>query len=251
MLPSMRKNVLLVGGAGYIGRAIQETGKHNYIVYDLKTGQDARLGIAFPSPVDVIVDLAALKSVPEGEANPEKYYYNNCLVPLVVSRYATFQDIPVVFISSAAIYGHSVYGTTKAIGESIYRDCPQDVAIIRLQNVYGRGGDSVVDIIRNCTSTFTINGCDYETDDGTPSRDYVHVDDVADLVNAYITDPQPCVFDYGTGQGTTVKQLCDYAGVKVEYGPRRDGDVGNCYAVYKTNPLNMHPKRKIEAYFER
>lgn len=249
----MKKKVLLVGGAGYIGSILQQTEQHEYFVYDLVNGDDARKPIHLKYKPDVIVDLAAFKDIPEGESNPGKYYHNNCSIPLNLSRLATLLNIPVIFLSSAAVYGHSEYGFTKSIGEAIYSDCPQPVTSMRLQNVYGCGGNGVVTAINEAkknNTTFTINGSDYQTADGTPARDYVHVDDVCGAINSYIDKTYNYIFDFGTGQETTVKELCDYAGVDYDISDRRDGDVGNCYAAFRNNPLLVYPEKNVKEYFD-
>lgn len=249
----MKKKVLVIGGAGYIGSVLQQSGQHEYIPFDLKNGDDARAGLftALECRPDVVVDLAAWKRVDEGQRDPGKYFHNNTLIPLQVARFATILDIPIIYTSSAAVYGNTVYGLTKSIGEAVYHDSTQDVVIMRLQNVYGEGGGGVVDIIRGCKvngKPFVINGGDYPTDDGTAARDYVHVEDVAAVINAYIEDPIPCLFDFGTGSMTTVKQLADTAGICYTIGEERSGDVAACAARYTENPLDIKPARKVEDY---
>lgn len=81
---------------------------------------------------------------------------------------------------------------------------------------------------------FVINGTDYDTPDGTPIRDYLHVVDVARaLIHAdkYLGDQGPChhKFNLGTNEGYSVRQMIDCfskacAEVEVVEGPRRVGD---------------------------
>lgn len=248
----MKRKVLLVGGSGYIGTALRKSNKFEYHVCDLQKGHDATQGIIANFTPDIVVDLAAFKSVPDGEMHPQRYIYNNSMIPLRISRFCTMLDIPIIFLSSAAVYGRSAYGYSKCIGEAIYRDCTQDATIIRLQNVYGgKGGSSVVDrikLVKKSGDTFSINGFDYETKDGTPGRDYIHVSDVVKVLEEYIERPQNCIFDYGTGEEVTVKELCIAAGVKYNLNSRRRGDVGNSYALYRANPLCVYPENKVKEY---
>jgi UDP-glucose 4-epimerase/UDP-arabinose 4-epimerase len=79
----------------------------------------------------------------------------------------------------------------------------------------------------------TVFGQDYDTPDGTPIRDYIHV---VDLANAHVLaiarliaggDSQ--ILNVGTGEGATVMQMITAAqklGLSVPYtvGPRRAGD---------------------------
>tara|TARA_A100001011_G_C14204209_1_gene797070 strand:- start:159 stop:1133 length:975 start_codon:yes stop_codon:yes gene_type:complete len=79
-----------------------------------------------------------------------------------------------------------------------------------------------------------INGNDYDTIDGTPIRDYIHVSDLADihLISAkYLIDlGKSEIFNCGYGKGYTVKEVVENFNqildkkISFEVGPRRDGD---------------------------
>lgn len=83
--------------------------------------------------------------------------------------------------------------------------------------------------------TFTINGDDFSTSDGTCVRDYVHVLDIccamihADEYLDTVKRPMHDKFNLGTGIGQSVKEIVDIFqdacnNVRVEVGPRRVGD---------------------------
>ena len=82
--------------------------------------------------------------------------------------------------------------------------------------------------------TFTINGDDYETPDGTCIRDYTHVFDIAVAhISAlqYLMDGGDSnIFNIGGGSGSSIKQVIAEVEkqtdktVNVEVGPRREGD---------------------------
>ena len=86
----------------------------------------------------------------------------------------------------------------------------------------------------------TVHGNDYDTPDGTGVRDYIHVVDLAlahlkalDWTKAHTGTE---VFNIGTGNGYSVLEIVrayeQASGKKVPYkiGPRRAGDIGECYA---------------------
>jgi UDP-glucose 4-epimerase len=85
-----------------------------------------------------------------------------------------------------------------------------------------------------------VFGADYDTDDGTGVRDYLHVTDLAlGHLNAleYIMGRTGAeAFNLGTGRGTSVLELVaafeKASGRKVPYvvAPRRAGDIASCYA---------------------
>lgn len=90
-------------------------------------------------------------------------------------------------------------------------------------------------------TAFTINGNDWETPDGSPSRDFVHVLDVCEYLlelvqkkveGRQIKNHSDGAVWLGTGQLTTVKQVVkifeQWAGpVRTELGPRRAFDCGH------------------------
>ena len=82
--------------------------------------------------------------------------------------------------------------------------------------------------------TFTINGTDFDTRDGTAVRDYIHVSDLAEAHvlggEKLLRDEGVHVYNLGTGNGTTVRELADAVGrisgqsLAVAFGSRRPGD---------------------------
>ena len=99
-----------------------------------------------------------------------------------------------------------------------------------------------------------INGDDYDTPDGTPIRDYIHVSDLADihLVSAkyLISGGQSDLFNCGYGSGYSVKEVVNNlnkllkTNINVKIGPRRSGDsmmvISNVNKFKKT--FNWKPK---------
>jgi UDP-glucose 4-epimerase len=79
--------------------------------------------------------------------------------------------------------------------------------------------------------TFTLNGTNYETADGTCVRDYVHVEDLAVAHITAIDKTVPCdIYNLGTAEGTSNAQIIDTARtitgqpIEVVVGPIRPGD---------------------------
>jgi UDP-arabinose 4-epimerase len=81
---------------------------------------------------------------------------------------------------------------------------------------------------------FAVFGSDFETPDGTPIRDYVHVADLADAhvaaLRLLLSGGPGGVFNLGTGRGHSVREVLDAieheAGERLPdvTGPRRAGD---------------------------
>jgi UDP-galactose 4-epimerase (EC 5.1.3.2) len=176
----------------------------------------------------------------------------------------------IVFSSSAAVYGTpdvplvtedlpkrpaSPYGESKLIGEWLLRD--QAVATassdqplrhtsLRYFNVVGSADPAVYDTSPHnlfpivfekliAHETPQINGDDYDTEDGTNVRDYVHVGDIAaaHVVAAQrlaAGDPIEPAYNLGSHNGLSVRQIMDamarVTGIAFspKIGPRRAGD---------------------------
>lgn len=129
---SMNKlNILVVGGAGYIGSHIVadlcEAG-HNVIVFDnlsfgfrenvpvqaeliigdLRNEEDLRKALS--KNIDVVYHFAALKAVGESMVLPEKYAENNIMGTLKLLNIMAEHNVKkIIFSSSAAVYGEPQY----------------------------------------------------------------------------------------------------------------------------------------------
>ena len=79
-----------------------------------------------------------------------------------------------------------------------------------------------------------INGDDYDTYDGTPIRDYIHISDLADIhyvtCKYLIENNDSHIFNCGYGKGYSVKEVIDTFNeildkkISFKIGPRRVGD---------------------------
>ena len=153
-------NVLITGGAGYIGShvawAFLDRGDRVIILDNLATGVRANVpeaavfvkGDITDRPlleslfarcrIDAIVHCAGSTVVPESVINPLKYYHNNALGPCVLLEAAAAHDVgAILFSSTAAVYGvpqtetveeshplapASPYGASKLMFEQILAD---------------------------------------------------------------------------------------------------------------------------------
>ena len=249
-----------------------------------------------------VIHFAAYKAVGESVAQPLSYYENNVgsLVALLKTMNA-FGVINFVFSSSCTVYGQpdklpvteetaskkaeSPYGNTKKVCEDIIKDHvksqPRFNGIsLRYFNPIGAHSSSLIgelpigvpsNLIPFITQTaaglrekLTVFGSDYNTEDGTCVRDFIHVMDLADAHVKAIDHMKASdssgykTFNVGTGNGNTVLEVIQafekVAGQKLNYemGARRPGDVEQIYAnVDKANKqLNWHAKRTLNESIE-
>jgi len=198
-----------------------------------------------------IFHLAAQSSVTRSVADPERDCDINVRGTLNVLDAATRHSAPVVFTSTGgALYGDraalptpedappapiSPYGASKWAAEAYvitWREASGiPHAVCRLANVYGprqnpHGEAGVVAVFSHCLwrgATPTLFGF------GTPTRDYVHVDDVARALCAAVG--RPGVFNVSTGVETPVSRVFELlrdaadATVEGELAPLRAGEL--------------------------
>jgi UDP-glucose 4-epimerase len=248
-------------------------------------------------PVYGVIHFAADKAVGESVRSPLKYYRNNIgsLITLL-ELMERFSVEKLVFSSSCTVYGqpselpvketfpdrqaNSPYGTTKVVCEQLIRD--ECVAIPKLEAVLlryfnpigahpsGLIGELPLGIPSNLVpfvtqtaaglrEALTINGGDYDTEDGSCVRDYIHV---TDLAQAHVKALEWLsgrsnghdVFNLGIGKGETVLNVVRtferVNGVQVPYtiGPRRPGDVEAIYADASKSRevLGWEPRYSLE-----
>ncbi|TRW45899.1 UDP-glucose 4-epimerase GalE [Georgenia yuyongxinii] len=217
--------------------------------------------------VTAVVHFAAKKQVGESVARPAWYYQQN--VGGLANVLAAMENADVkhmIFSSSAATYGMpdvalvtedtdcrpiNPYGETKLIGEWMLADCERAWGLrwsaLRYFNVAGAGwpelGDpAALNLVPMVLDRLArgerpkIFGDDYPTPDGTCIRDYIHVLDLAHAHLAamdYLEGDAPIahhVFNVGTGEGASVRQVVDTLGevsgldTTADVEPRRPGD---------------------------
>ncbi|WP_133541725.1 UDP-glucose 4-epimerase GalE [Microbacterium sp. BK668] len=221
--------------------------------------------------VEGVIHVAGYKYAGVSVQRPLHTYAQNVEGTRIVLEAMRAADVAnIVFSSSAAVYGTpdvplvtedlpkrpaSPYGESKLIGEWLLRD--QAVATadsehplrhtsLRYFNVVGSGDAAVYDTSPHNLfplvfeallegRTPRINGDDYDTEDGTNVRDYVHVSDIA---AAHVVAAQRLAageslepaYNLGSQNGLSVRQIMDamarVTGIDFvpEIGPRRPGD---------------------------
>jgi UDP-glucose 4-epimerase len=220
-----------------------------------------------------VIHFAASKAVGESVEIPIHYYHNNISGLIsILGEIEKHQVSTLIFSSSCTVYGttkdlpvtekspvmkaDSPYGTTKIICEEIIDDYAKHKNIkavhLRYFNPVGahpsaKIGELPIGVPNNLipfvTQTaaglrdeITVFGNDYNTEDGTCIRDYIHVVDLARahvkaLDYAATMNTNVDVFNVGTGRGNSVLEVIqafekvNNTELKYKIGPRRAGDV--------------------------
>ena len=217
---------------------------------------------------EAVLHFAGLIRVDESVKYPEKYIefnYNKAKIFLDICFQNNLNKV--IFSSTGTVYGSpkdkiiesdelnplSPYADSKLMLENYLIDQSKNVnvkyIILRYFNVAGADQKMRTGLISKFSThlikvasevatkkrnKLIINGDDYNTPDGTPIRDYIHVSDLADIhlksLEYLLKDNQSEIFNCGYGKGYSIKEVINClnnlleTNINFEIGPRRDGD---------------------------
>lgn len=248
--------------------------------------------------IEGVLHFAANSLVGESMDIPLAYFNNNVYGTQVLLEVMNEYSIKhIVFSSSAATYGEQMimpiteemstlptnaYGETKLMMEKIMKWCDvaHDLKYVSLRyfNVAGARSTSeigedhnpethliplVLQVALGKREYISIFGDDYDTEDGTCIRDYIHVEDLIDahiLALQYLQNGgESNIVNLGSGQGFSVKNMIDASrevtghDIPAKVVPRRGGDPSKLIAssdkarkVLGWNPQRTSIKNIIE-----
>ncbi|HEU6445780.1 MAG TPA: NAD-dependent epimerase/dehydratase family protein [Gaiellaceae bacterium] len=219
---------------------------------DVADGEGVRRTLSGFGP-DFVAHLAAQSSVTVSVADPERDFASNVLGTFNVVRVATELGARTAFASTGgALYGEDVplptpetyvpqplspYGAGKQAGEAyvatLQRFHGVDHLVLRLGNVYGprqspHGEAGVVAIF---SERLLLGRPPIVYGHGTPTRDYVHVRDIARAFTMLADTDVAGTFNLGWGREVTVLEILDglqrAAGTAIEprLEPLRPGEL--------------------------
>tara|TARA_B100001057_G_scaffold495210_1_gene593669 strand:+ start:269 stop:1246 length:978 start_codon:yes stop_codon:yes gene_type:complete len=294
-------NILITGGAGYIGSAtsyllIKKNIKPviiDKLIYK-KDNIIPKKSVFFKSNISnltlikkiikkynikSVIHFAAYKDVEESIIKPKKYYQNNYIITKKFINCCKENGVNYfIFSSTAAIYGNlknnkkvlessplkpiSVYGSTKKKIEEYLKKISNknfNFFSLRYFNVFGADKNmkyGPIGLKMNSFSNnlfksilfkkdFKIFGNNHNTSDGTPVRDFIHIDDLAGIhykALVYLKENkknQICNCGYGKGYSIKkiLKTILKIKGLHFTYsfGKKRPGDIS--YMVANVNKL--------------
>ncbi len=273
-------NYLVTGGCGFIGShlvdALHANGQHVRILDDLSTGTlfhkppgvefllgdvaDGAIVEAAMQDMDGCFHLAAVASVDRSHSDWLGTHRTNLTGTVAVfdaARKARRRPVPVVYASSAAVYGDnpniplcegaatrplSAYGADK-LGCELHGVVASHVhgvpnCGLRFFNVYGPRQDprspysGVISIFCDRLKTgreITVYG------DGQQVRDFIYVGDVVTALLAAMNNCPPAadILNVCSGKGTTVHDLAQILGTilgtqpETRFAPSRKGEIRN------------------------
>ncbi|MEH7226496.1 UDP-glucose 4-epimerase GalE [Bacillus sp. JJ1566] len=245
--------------------------------------------------ISSVIHFAGLKAVGESVQIPLHYYHNNITGTLnlceVMEKFGVFN---LVFSSSATVYGsqeiiplheelplHATnpYGRTKLMIEEILKDLfvsnrKWSISLLRYFNPIGahssgKIGEDPNGIPTNLVPFITqvaigkqpklkVFGIDYDTQDGTGIRDFIHVVDLAighiKALERVMTTTGVSAYNLGTGTGYSVIEMiksfekASGRSIPFEVVDRRPGDIATSLADASKakRELNWVAKRSLQ-----
>lgn len=250
--------ILITGCSGYIGSHFVQMLKKDQMceIYGLdKTSPQVELNDHFYDDIrysasmwssekieyDYVIHMAAEVAVGRSVIDPILYYQTNISGTLNVLNKLKFKNFILTSTGSAAELNNP-YGISKKAAEEIVEQyCKENkipYTIFRFYNVVGTENfsptnpDGLMWNLLNAkeSGVFKLFGNDYNTEDGSCVRDYVHVNEICYSVIQSIGNLTNTIENLGHGVGTTVLQMiatfkkvnaCDFEVVNVG---RRAGD---------------------------
>lgn len=238
---------------------------------------------ALASGFDAVMHFAAFLDVGESVREPLKYYRNNVAHSVnLLDAMRTVGIRKIVFSSTCATYGVppdlpitedmpqnpiNPYGRTKLAMEWLLQDSASAWGLgsvaLRYFNASGAAADGsigedhhpeshliplILQVALGQRPNIKVFGADYPTPDGSCIRDYIHVDDLAEVhLRAVegIAGPGFSAYNVGTGFGQSVLDVIGAARkvtghpIPAEVVERRPGDPPGLYA---------DPRRVMSAY---
>jgi UDP-glucose 4-epimerase len=219
--------------------------------------------------IDAVMHFAGFIQVGESVIKPSMYYHNNVVNTLTLLDAMLRHEVKnFIFSSTAAIFGEpeytpidekhnkqpiNPYGHSKLMIEQVLEDYDKAYGLrstcLRYFNAAGADPDGelgerhvpethLIPLILQAASgrreDIKVFGDDYDTEDGTCVRDYIHINDLCDAhslaLHKMIENDKSARYNLGNGKGFSVKQVIDVAkevsakDFKVSVEPRRAGD---------------------------
>ena len=296
-------NILVTGGAGFIGSnlcySLTSREDYNIIVLDnLSVGsldnlsdilgriefikgdiRDYELLSKLISRIDVVINLAAIVSVPYSMEHPREVFEVNTLSVLnIINAMRRYNVSKLIHISTCAIYGEarylpideehpknplSPYAVSKLAAEELIKIYSREYGfkaiILRLFNVYGprQGGGEYSGVIKIFIERLLKGKPPVIYGDGLQTRDFIYVDDVSSIIIKaleYEPDENYIILNVGSGKAVRIKDLADKLikminpGIKPIYSSPRSGDIRHSQAdiskLIKT--LGYKPKYTLD-----
>ncbi len=245
--------------------------------YVIDVGNSEILNIIASNKPSSIMHFAADHEVRKSIKKPDEFYANNVINTIKLLNASIKCNVEnIIFSSTSAVYGNiksfptteetskfpiSPYGKSKSIIEDLLEDYENAYGLKHVVLRYFNAAGASPDLIHGYTQdpashiipivaqkilsdeTIEVFGNDFDTKDGTPERDYIHVYDIATAhlaALAYLNDGMESdVFNIGANHSNSVLEVIDAfrkvtkKEISYQFAKRRPGDASKTWADSK------------------
>ncbi len=241
--------VLVTGGAGFIGSnlsiALEQAGHEVVVFDDLSVGTKSNLTHFKGKIIEGDIRLLSHNSL--SEINPEAIFHQAAITDTTVYdeklmmdvnfgpmlpllKYVELKKIPLIYASSAAVYGSShspqkeddaghplnIYGVSKwrcdeAVMEFLSTHPDAHVAGLRYFNVFGSGESKkgkMASMIYQLSNQVLAGQKPRIFKWGEQKRDFVYVKDIVKLNLLALEKKKSGIFNAGSGKASSFKEIC-------------------------------------------
>lgn len=253
----MSENILITGGAGFIGSHVSDLLVKNsynvFVVDNLSSGCECNLNkkaqfynLDVTSPdletifkenkIDYVFHFAAQASVSFSTQNPVEDAKENILGSINVLNFSKKYKIKkFITVSTAAIYGMpdylpvdenhpaaclSFYGLSKLTMEKYTQLFGVDYIIFRFANVYGprQSAHGEAGVVAIFADKMKNNEEIIINGDGEQTRDFVYVEDISEIcLKAIKSDIKNQIVNVSTNQAISINELFEIMALKFNY----------------------------------
>jgi GDP-L-fucose synthase len=240
--------IFVAGHRGMVGSAVVRTlQKHGYTnvitasraELDLSNQADTRTWIAAHKPAVVVIAAAKVGGILANSTYPWDFIYDNLLIETNLIGACHENDVPqVIFLGSSCIYPkfaeqpiseeslltasleptNEWYAIAKIAGvkmiEALRKQHARNYVSLMPTNLYGPNDNfdlknsHVLPAMLRKFHTAGPNGTVELWGSGTPMREFLHVDDMAEAVRHAMEHPlKESLYNVGTGSDITIKEL--------------------------------------------
>lgn len=249
------KRVLITGHEGFIGKRLYERLSSSNLFSIKGLNEDYLNSYNWINELkkilnnfrpDVIFHVGACSNTLETDSN--YMMVRNYESTKVIAEWAGINNIPLIYSSSAAIYGtnmeypSNLYGWSKYVAEDIVTI--SGGISLRYFNVYGPGEENKGIMASVAYQMFIKNKNKEEVKlfPGKPSRDFIYVDDVVDAnIFAYINynNLEKEYYDVGSGQSRTFEDVLEIMNIPYSYHNENDIPIGYQFNTKSNSKLWM------------
>lgn len=225
----MKKNVIVTGATGFIGKALcEQLEKQNYNVIPVSTldGDIANTSVLAKyhgNNVIHVFHLAGLTFVPASWEKPDEFIKTNVLGTTSALEFCRLNNAGMTLVS-AYLYGADVinpisedtvpapnnpYALSKKMAEDVCKFYAEyyhvNCSILRPFNVYGTGQGEHF-LIPSIISQIK-EGNEVKVKDLEPKRDYIHINDLVECLSQTIRLKGFAILNVGSGKSYSVKEV--------------------------------------------